>query len=75
MKIRIKDNTLRFRLVKKEVKRGKKYDGIIMDPPAFGRGADGELWKIEDHLFAEIFADSGLEIAGAFHRRIVRESK
>ncbi len=34
--------------VKKEVKRGKKYDGIIMDPPAFGRGADGELWKIED---------------------------
>ena len=38
--------------MKKEVKRGKKYDGIIMDPPAFGRGADGELWKIEDDLLA-----------------------
>jgi 23S rRNA (cytosine1962-C5)-methyltransferase len=38
--------------VKKEVKRGKKYDGIIMDPPAFGRGADGELWKIEDDFLA-----------------------
>ena len=36
--------------VKKEIKRGKKYDGIIMDPPAFGRGPDGEVWKIEDHL-------------------------
>ncbi|MEI7777077.1 MAG: class I SAM-dependent methyltransferase [bacterium] len=36
--------------VKKEVKRGKKYDGIIMDPPAFGRGTKGEVWKIEDDL-------------------------
>lgn len=36
--------------VKREVKRGKKYDGIIMDPPAFGRGPDGEVWKIEENL-------------------------
>lgn len=37
-----------FGFVKKELRRGKKYDGIIMDPPSFGRGAKGELWKIED---------------------------
>ncbi|MSU75124.1 MAG: SAM-dependent methyltransferase [Candidatus Magasanikbacteria bacterium] len=36
--------------VKREVKRGNKYDGIIMDPPAFGHGAKGELWKVEDHF-------------------------
>ncbi|MFH1188263.1 MAG: class I SAM-dependent methyltransferase [bacterium] len=36
--------------VRREMKRGKKYDGIIMDPPAFGHGADGEVWKIEEHL-------------------------
>ncbi len=34
--------------LKKEVKRGKKYDGIIMDPPAFGHGAKNEIWKIEE---------------------------
>jgi 23S rRNA (cytosine1962-C5)-methyltransferase len=34
----------------REVKRGKNYDGIIMDPPAFGRGKEGEVWKIEDDL-------------------------
>lgn len=34
--------------VKKEIKRGNKYDGIIMDPPAFGHGPDDELWKIEE---------------------------
>lgn len=36
--------------LKKEVKRGKKYDGIIMDPPAFGHGAKNEIWKIEEDL-------------------------
>ena len=35
---------------KREVRRGSKYDGIILDPPAFGRGAKGEVWKIEDQL-------------------------
>ncbi|HYE59659.1 MAG TPA: class I SAM-dependent methyltransferase [Candidatus Kapabacteria bacterium] len=34
--------------VKREIKRGRKYDGIIMDPPAFGHGPKKELWKIED---------------------------
>ncbi len=44
----ILDDALDF--VKKEIKRGKKYDGVIMDPPAFGRGPKGELWKIEDNF-------------------------
>jgi 23S rRNA (cytosine1962-C5)-methyltransferase len=34
--------------VAKEIRRGNKYDGIIMDPPAFGRGPEGDLWQIED---------------------------
>lgn len=34
--------------VKKEVRRGSKYDIIVMDPPSFGRGAKGEIWKIEE---------------------------
>lgn len=36
------------KFVKREINRGHKYDGIIMDPPSFGRGAGGELWKIEN---------------------------
>ena len=36
--------------VKREIKRGNTYEGIIMDPPAFGHGAKGELWKIEEHF-------------------------
>lgn len=41
----ILDDAQKF--VAREIKRGKKYDGIIMDPPAFGHGAEGEVWKIE----------------------------
>ena len=44
----IQDDALKF--VKREIRRGGKYDGIIMDPPRFGRGASGELWKLEEHL-------------------------
>ncbi|MCX6290780.1 MAG: class I SAM-dependent methyltransferase [Bacteroidetes bacterium] len=36
--------------VKREVKRGKKYSGIILDPPAYGHGSAGEKWKLEDHI-------------------------
>lgn len=36
--------------VEREIKRGRKYDAIIMDPPAFGHGVNNELWKIEEHL-------------------------
>jgi 23S rRNA (cytosine1962-C5)-methyltransferase len=34
----------------REVRRGKRYDGIILDPPKFGRGPDGEVWRLEEHL-------------------------
>lgn len=34
--------------VKKEIKRGKKYDGILLDPPSFGHGPNGEMWNIEE---------------------------
>ena len=40
--------------VRREKKRGNVYDAIIMDPPAFGHGPDGELWKIEEH-FGSLF--------------------
>lgn len=43
------DDCLKF--VSREVRRGKKYDAIIMDPPSFGRGPNGEMWKIEDNIF------------------------
>ena len=37
--------------VKREVRRGRKYDAMIMDPPSYGHGAGGEVWKLEDHLW------------------------
>lgn len=42
------EDALKF--VRREVRRGKKYDGIILDPPAYGRGADGEKWVLEENL-------------------------
>ncbi len=39
-----------LKYVKREVKRGNKYNGIILDPPAFGHGPTGEKWKLEDNL-------------------------
>ncbi len=44
----IVDDALKF--VRREVKRGKKYNGIILDPPAYGRGPDGEKWILEENL-------------------------
>lgn len=43
------DDCVKF--VKREIRRGKKYDAVIMDPPSYGRGPNGEMWKIEDQLF------------------------
>lgn len=45
----IVDDVLKF--VRREIRRGNKYDAIIMDPPAFGRGANGEVWNIEKDLY------------------------
>jgi 23S rRNA (cytosine1962-C5)-methyltransferase len=40
----------------REVRRGRRYDGILLDPPKFGRGPAGELWRLEEHL-APLLAD------------------
>jgi 23S rRNA (cytosine1962-C5)-methyltransferase len=45
----IVDDCLKF--VRRELKRGRRYDAIIMDPPTYGRGSTGEMWKLEDHLW------------------------
>ena len=37
--------------VRREIRRGHSYDGILMDPPSYGRGPSGEVWKLEDELF------------------------
>ena len=37
--------------VQRELRRGKRYDGILMDPPSFGRGPGGEVWKLENELY------------------------
>ena len=39
------------KFVKRETRRGNRYDAIIMDPPSYGRGPNGEMWKIEENLF------------------------
>ena len=39
------------KFVEREIRRGKTYDAIIMDPPSYGRGPGGEVWKLEENLF------------------------
>lgn len=43
------DDCVKF--VEREIRRGNTYDGIIMDPPSYGRGPKGEIWKIEESIF------------------------
>ena len=58
------DDVVKF--VKREIRRGNKYDAIIMDPPSYGRGSNGEVWKLEDNLFdfvklcSEVLSDEPL---------------
>ena len=39
------------KFVEREIRRGRKYDAIIMDPPSYGRGPTGEVWKLEENLY------------------------
>lgn len=54
------------KFVEREIRRGNKYDGIIMDPPSYGRGPGGEVWKLEDcaadliNLTAQVLSDDPL---------------
>lgn len=45
----IVDDVVKF--VNREIRRGNKYDAIIMDPPSYGRGAKGEIWQFEDNIY------------------------
>ncbi len=45
----IVDDASKF--IKREIRRGTKYDGVILDPPSYGRGTNGEMWKLEDCVF------------------------
>jgi 23S rRNA (cytosine1962-C5)-methyltransferase len=58
------EDALKF--AQRELKRGNQYDGIIMDPPAWGLGAKGEKWKLENHLSGLIETAYGLMNPGAF---------
>ena len=61
---------------KKEVKRENKYDSIIMDPPAWGIGAKGERWRLEDHIdtlvsaAASVLSDDGFLILNTYSPKI-----
>lgn len=44
----IVDDCMKF--IKREIRRGNKYDAVIMDPPSYGRGPNGEMWKLEDSI-------------------------
>ncbi|MBR2340722.1 MAG: class I SAM-dependent methyltransferase [Clostridia bacterium] len=52
----LSDRPVRFivddckKFIEREIRRGNKYDGIIMDPPSYGRGPTGEVWKIEENI-------------------------
>ena len=54
------------KVVEREIRRGNKYDGIIMDPPSYGRGPKGEIWKIEESIYpfvelaAKLLSDDAL---------------
>ena len=48
----IVDDCIKF--VQREIRRGNRYDGIVMDPPSYGRGPVGEVWKLEEELFGLI---------------------
>ena len=54
----IVDDCAKF--AEREIRRGKKYDAIIMDPPSYGRGPSGEIWKLEQNLWQFVTLCSGL---------------
>ncbi|MCD6066290.1 MAG: oxidoreductase [Bacteroidetes bacterium] len=61
------DDALKF--VKKEMRRENKYQGIILDPPAFGHGPNGEKWKLEDNILEMM--DSVLQLVDPDHHLLI----
>ncbi len=72
------DDALKF--AEREARRGNKYKGLIMDPPAFGLGAKKERWKIEDRfpqlmkVAAELLAEDGFLIANTYSPRLTQKT-
>ena len=60
----IVDDCAKF--VEREIRRGRKYDAVIMDPPSYGRGPSGEIWRLEENLYpfvelvAQVLSDDPL---------------
>ena len=54
----IVDDCAKF--VEREIRRGRKYDAIIMDPPSYGRGPSGEVWRLEENLYPFVELVSGV---------------
>ena len=54
----IVDDCAKF--VEREIRRGRRYDAIIMDPPSYGRGPSGEVWKLEENLYPFVELVSGV---------------
>ena len=48
------------KFVEREIRRGRKYDAVIMDPPSYGRGPSGEIWKLEDSIYNLVKLCSGV---------------
>ncbi len=54
----LKDRPVRYivddckKFVEREIRRGRKYEAVIMDPPSYGRGPNGEMWKLENELYS-----------------------
>ena len=49
-----------MRFIQREIRRGNHYDGILMDPPSYGRGPSGEVWKLENELYSLVETSSRL---------------
>ena len=66
----IVEDALKF--VQREVRRGNRYDGIILDPPAYGRGANGEKWVLEQNIAemleacAQLLAEDGFLVLNLY---------
>ena len=48
------------KFVAREIRRGRRYDGVIMDPPSYGRGPSGEIWKLEEQLYSFVELCAGV---------------
>ena len=63
------------KFVEREIRRGRRYDAIIMDPPSYGRGPTGEVWKLEDNLYpfvelcAKVLSDQPLSCSSTLTPR------